>query len=121
MNFQGCTCNCRNCFCLPSEKESTLKGKNLFRMAWCAGKQIRIHNSCVLHYTGLQVGPTFPTFPYFFWCSYFSLLFSENALLSLLFSPKMFEVIKNCIFIPSLAWSLKKSDLLNLSSHNASL
>ena len=30
MNFQGYSCNCRNCFCLPSEKESTLKGKNLF-------------------------------------------------------------------------------------------
>ena len=38
--------------------------------------------------------PTFfcvPTFPYFF---------SENALLSLLFSPKMFEVTKNCNFFP---------------------
>ena len=33
----------------------------------------------------------FPTFPYFFLCSYF---FSENALLCLLFSPKMFEVTK---------------------------
>ena len=48
---------------------------------------------------GFQVGPTFP---YFFLCSYFSLLFSENALLSLLFSPKMFEVTKNCNFFPRL-------------------
>ena len=31
----------------------------------------------------------------FFLCFYFSLLFSENALLSLLFSPIMFEVTKN--------------------------
>ena len=38
----------------------------------------------------------FLLFPTFFLCSYFSLLFSENALLSLLFSPKMFEVTKNC-------------------------
>ena len=54
---------------------------------------------------GFQAGPTFPaipTFPYFFLCSYFSLLFSENALLSLLFSPKMFEVTKNCNFFPHL-------------------
>ena len=35
-----------------------------------------------------------------FLCSDFSLLFSENALLSLLFSPKMFEVTKNCNFFP---------------------
>ena len=50
-----------------------------------------------------QAGPTFPaipTFPYFFLCSYFSLFFSEKALLSLLFSPKMFEVTKNCNFFP---------------------
>ena len=53
--------------------------------------------------TGFQAGPTFPTiptFPYFFLCSYFSLpFFSENALL---FSPKMFEVTKNCNFFPRL-------------------
>ena len=47
---------------------------------------------------GFQVGPTFPSIPYFFSYSYFSLLFSEHALLSLLFSPKMFEVTKNCDF-----------------------
>ena len=41
-------------------------------------------------------------FPTFFLCSYFSLLFSENALLSLLFSPKMFEVTENCIYFPRL-------------------
>ena len=40
----------------------------------------------------------FLLFPPFFMCPYFSLLFSENALLSLLFSPKMFEVTKNCKF-----------------------
>ena len=51
-------------------------------------------------YVGFQAGPTFPTIPTFFLCSYFSLLFSENALLSLLFSPKMFEVTKNCNFFP---------------------
>ena len=33
-------------------------------------------------------------------------LFSENALLSLLFCPKMLEVAKNCIFICSLTLSL---------------
>ena len=65
--------------------------------------------------------PTIPTFldlnsyrlssgPYFSYYSYFSLLlicvptfpyfFSEIALLSLLFSPKMFEVTKNCNFFP---------------------
>ena len=42
----------------------------------------------------------FLLFPTFFLCSYFSLLFSENALLSLLFSPKVFEVTKNCNFFP---------------------
>ena len=40
----------------------------------------------------------FPTFL----CSYFSLLFFWNALLSLLLSPKMFEVTKNCNFFPRL-------------------
>ena len=35
--------------------------------------------------------------PYFL-CSYFFLLFSESTLISLLFSPKMFEVTKNCNF-----------------------
>ena len=42
-----------------------------------------LNTTCsVLASTGFQVGPTFPTiptFPYFFLCSYFSLLFSENA------------------------------------------
>ena len=56
------------------------------------------------------MGPTFPTIPtflyFFFLCSYFSLLFSENALLSLLFSPKMFEVTKNCNFFPRSLCSL---------------
>ena len=54
-------------------------------------------------FPGFQAGPTLPTIPTFhnfFLCSYFSLLFSENALLSLLFSPKMFEVTKNCNFFP---------------------
>ena len=37
----------------------------------------------------------FLLFPVLFLCSYFFLLFSENALL---FSPKMFEVTKNCNF-----------------------
>ena len=50
--------------------------------------------------TGFQVGPTFPTIPYFFCVFLLSLLFSENALLSLLFSPKLFEVTKNCNFFP---------------------
>ena len=39
--------------------------------------------------SGFQVGPTFPTiptFPYSLLCSYFSLLFIENALQSLLFT-----------------------------------
>ena len=40
----------------------------------------------------------FLLFPTLFLCSYFSLLFSENSLLFLLFSPKMFEVTKNCNF-----------------------
>ena len=41
-------------------------------------------------YTGFQVGPTFPFFfPTFSICSYFSILFHENALLSLLFNSKM--------------------------------
>ena len=43
---------------------------------------------CFSNPAGFQAGPTFPTiptFPYFLLCSYFSLLFCENALLSLLF------------------------------------
>ena len=59
----------------------------------------------LIRLAGFQAGPTFPTiptFPYFFLCSYFSLIFSENALLSLLFNPKMFEVTKNCNFFPRL-------------------
>ena len=59
---------------------------------------------------GFQAGPTFPiipTFPYFFVLLLF-LFFSENALLYLLFSPKMFEVIKNCTFFSLLA-SLPRS------------
>ena len=40
--------------------------------------------------SGLQVGPTIPTLPYFFLlCSYFSQLFLEIALLSLLFHSEM--------------------------------
>ena len=40
--------------------------------------------------SGLQVGPTIPTLPYFFLlCSYFSQLFLEIALLSLLFLSEM--------------------------------
>ena len=63
----------------------------------------------LLTVAGFQAGPTFltyPIFPYFFMCSYLCLLFSENALLSLLFSPKMFEVTKNCNFFPCLVCSL---------------
>ena len=50
----------------------------------------------------------FLLFPSLFLCSFFSLLFSENTLLSLLFSQKMFEVTKNCNFFSSLA-SLARS------------
>ena len=39
--------------------------------------------------------PIFPTFPTFFICSYFSLLFHENALLSLLFHSKISFTRKN--------------------------
>ena len=49
-------------------------------------------------YTGFQVGPTFPIypiFPTFLICFYFSLLFHENALLSLLFHSKMSFTRKN--------------------------
>ena len=72
-----------------------------------AFKRDNSHFLCyiLISLAGFQAGPTFlaiPTFPYFFLCSYFSLLFSENVLLSLLFSPKMFEVTKNCIFFPRL-------------------
>ena len=45
--------------------------------------------------TGFQVGPTFPIFPTFLICSYFSLLFHENALLSLLFHSKTSFTRKN--------------------------
>ena len=55
----------------------------------------------------------FPTFL----CSDFSLFFSENALLSLLFSPKIFEVTKNCNFFPH---SVSENQInLNLSSCDA--
>ena len=37
----------------------------------------------------LSSGPFFPTFPYFFDLLYFSLLFHENALLSLFFHSAM--------------------------------
>ena len=37
-------------FCLPSEKEFTLKGKNLLQRGWCAGKQTGRDKSC-LHCT----------------------------------------------------------------------
>ena len=51
--------------------------------------------------SGFQVGPTFPTIPTFvFVLLLFPTFFSENALLSLLFSPKMFEVTKYCNSFP---------------------
>ena len=57
--------------------------------------------------------------PYFFFVSLlFPTFFSENALLYLLFSPKMFEVTKNCNFFPTLS-EFQKSDQFNLSSNNA--
>ena len=80
-----------NCNCFP---RSLGLCKNQINLIWAATLP------------GFQAGPTFPTIPtfpcFFFLCSYFSLLFSENALLSLLFSPKMFEVTKNCNFFPRL-------------------
>ena len=48
----------------------------------------------VLLYSGFQEGPTFPTFLI---CSYFPLLFHENALLSLLFHCKMSLMHKNLL------------------------
>ena len=54
-------------------------------------------HSETMHIQAFKLALLFPTL---FLCSYFSLLFSENALLSLLFSPKMFEVTKNCNFFP---------------------
>ena len=57
----------------------------------------------LLAYAGFQAGPTFrtiPTFPYLFCVPTLPCFFSEIALLSLLFSPKMFEVTKNCNFFP---------------------
>ena len=52
------------------------------------------HNMTLLKDADFQAGPTFPTIPTFF-VTHCSLLFSKNVLLSLLFSPKMFEVTKN--------------------------
>ena len=49
---------------------------------------------------GFQVGPTFPIFPTFLICSYFSRLFHENALLSLLFHSKMSFTRKNPEIFP---------------------
>ena len=46
---------------------------------------------------GFQVGPTFPTFPYFF---DLLLLFHENALLSLLFHSNMSFTCKNLEIFP---------------------
>ena len=45
--------------------------------------------------------------------------FSKSTLLSLLFSPKMFEVTKNCKFFPRSLWFCKRSDQLILSSNDA--
>ena len=49
-------------------------------------------------------GPTFPTIPTFSYFCFdaptFPYYFLENALLSLLFSPKMFELPKIVIFFP---------------------
>ena len=60
-------------------------------------------------------GSSRPYFSLLFLCSYFSLLFfSENVLLSLLFSKKMFEVTKNCNFFPP-----SLGDQLNLSIQDA--
>ena len=77
---------------------------------------LRMRTDLSLHWTHMseadfQAGPTFPTiptFPYFIFVFLFSLLFSENTLLTLLFSQKIFEVTKNCnLFssLASLAWS----------------
>ena len=61
--------------------------------------------------TGFQVGPTFPifpTFPYFFMkMPYFSLLFHENALLSLLIHSKTLFTRKNPEIFPRLLRSLE--------------
>ena len=56
---------------------------------------------------GFQVGPTFPFFPTFLIYSYFSLLFPENALLSILFHPKMSFTIKNPEIFPRSFRSLR--------------
>ena len=57
----------------------------------------------------------FLLFPTFILCSYFFLLFSEKALLSLLFSPKMFELTKNCNFFPcSLGLLIVSKNQINL-------
>ena len=53
------------------------------------------------------MGPTFPIFPTFLICSYFSLLFLENALLSLLFHSKMSFTHKNPEIFPLSLRSLK--------------
>ena len=61
-------------------------------------------------YPGFQVGPTFPIFllfPTFLICSYFSLLFHENALLSLLFHSKMSFTPKNPEIFPRSLCSLR--------------
>ena len=55
--------------------------------------------------TGFKPSLLFPTF--FFICCYFSLLFHENALLSLLFHSKMSLMGKNPDFVPRLLCSLR--------------
>ena len=69
-----------------------------------------------MHRQAFKWALLFLLFPTFFWRSYVSLLFSENALLFLLFSPNMFGVIKNCIFISSLARSCKSQIYLILAA-----
>ena len=69
---------------------------------------VRVYVS--FHYSGFQVGPTFPIFPTFLICSYFSLLFHENALLSLLFHSKMSFTCKNQEFF------LARSEFYRLTS-----
>ena len=58
----------------------------------------------------------FPNFS----CAPTSLFFSESALLSLHFSPKMFEVTKYCNFFFLARFdACIKTNQLNLSNHNA--
>ena len=69
--------------------------------------------------TGFQAGPTFLLFllfPTFLICSYFSLLFHENALLSLLFHSKMLFTHKNPEIFPRSLRSLEFYMLVNVFS-----